>query len=165
MLRHDFLRNVGLLAFTPVVGVPHSSMDPEIPLDKTLVQRFVGTAHRDQDEVMALLAEQPNLLNAGHDWGNGDFETALGAASHVGYKELVTYLLEQGAQANLFTACLFGRMDIVQPFLAAFPSALHAKGPHGFTLLHHAIRGGEEALEVKAYLESLGARETKIPLK
>lgn len=50
------------------------------------------------------------------------------------------------------------------PLLEAFPFTLHAKGPHGFTLLHHAIRGGDEALEVKAYLESLGTVETKLPL-
>ena len=55
-------------------------------------------------------------------------------------------------------------MDIIKPMLDFFPHALHSKGPHGFTLLHHAQRGGEEALEVKEYLESLGAKETKIPL-
>ena len=94
----------------------------------------------------------------------GDFETGLGAASHVGHKELAQYLLDKGAQANIFTACLFGKIEIVKPMLTAFPKTLNAKGPHGFTLLHHAERGGEEALEVKEYLISLGARETKVPL-
>jgi hypothetical protein len=56
------------------------------------------------------------------------------------------------------------RLDIVKPMLDFFPAALHAKGPHGFTLLHHANKGGENALEVKAYLESLGAVETKVSL-
>ena len=116
------------------------------------------------DRVKEMLEEHPTLLNAAHDWENGDFETGLGAASHVGYKELVQYFLNQGAQANIFTACLFGRMDIVKPMIEAFPSILHSKGPHGYTLLHHAIEGGEEALEVKGYLESLGASETLIPL-
>ena len=113
---------------------------------------------------MTMLAEHPTLLNAAHDHGQGDFETALGAANHVGYKDLVTLLIEKGAQTNIFTACLFGRMDIVKPILDAFPHTLHAKGPHGFTLLHHANNGGEEALEVKMYLESLGAKELKVPL-
>ena len=140
------------------------SPDPVLPLDRELVQTFVGAAHRDQDKVLALLQENPTLLNAAHDWGHGDFETALGAASHVGYKTLVTALIAAGAQTNIFTSCLFGRIDIVRLTLEAFPQTLHAKGPHGFTLLHHAINGGEEALEVKAYLESLGAVERKIPL-
>lgn len=164
MKRGQFILNVGLGAIS-VPGILHAfQQDPKPPLDKTLVQEFVGTAHRNKDRVVEMLEEHPNLLNSSHDWGLGDFETALDASSHVGYKELVTYLLDKGAQANIFTACLFGQMDVVKPLLDQFPKSLHAVGPHGFTLLHHAIRGGEEALEVKKYLESLGAVETKIPL-
>ena len=48
--------------------------------------------------------------------------------------------------------------------LEAFPSTLHVKGPHGFTLLHHAEKGGEEALKVVEYLKKLGATEGKIKL-
>ena len=167
MTRLQFLQNgliaTGLLTFTGSVSWAQETQ--EVPqLDKKLVQEFVGAGHRDFDKVKALLEENPTLLNAAHDWKGGDFETALGAASHVGYKELAQYLIDQGAQANIFTACLFGRMDIVKPILDFFPNTLHAKGPHGFTLLHHAIKGGDEALEVKEYLESLGAKETKVAL-
>ncbi|NNE30717.1 MAG: ankyrin repeat domain-containing protein [Saprospiraceae bacterium] len=136
--------------------------DPK--LDPALVKEFVGAGHGRMEIVKTLLEEHPTLLNAAHDWRNGDFETALGAASHVGHKVLAQWLVDKGAQANIFTAALFGRMDIVKPILDFFPSALHSKGPHGFTLLHHAIKGGEEAVPVKEYLESLGAKETKIPL-
>ena len=136
----------------------------EPKLDKELVHTFVMEGHRDLDKVSALLEEHPTLLNAAHDWKYGDFETCLGAASHVGYKELAQYLVDKGAQANIFTAALFGRMDIVKPFLTAFPASLNAKGPHGFTLLHHARQGGDEALEVREFLLSLGARETKVAL-
>ncbi|NNJ88377.1 MAG: ankyrin repeat domain-containing protein [Eudoraea sp.] len=139
-------------------------MQDEPQLDKKIVQEFVGASHRDMDRVTELLEEYPTLLNAAHDWKHGDFETGLGAASHVGYKELAQYFLDKGAQANIFTACLFGKMEIVKPMLTAFPNTLHAKGPHGFTLLHHAEKGGEEALEVKDYLISLGAEDKKIAL-
>lgn len=44
------------------------------------------------------------------------------------------------------------------------PNTLNAKGPHGYTLLHHAEKGGDEALEVKEYLLSMGQKETKIAL-
>ena len=131
------------------------------PLDKGLVQEFVRVAHGKFDQVKTMLAEHPTLLNVAHDWRNGDYETALGAASHVGNKEIAQFLLDNGAQANIFTACLFGKMEIVKPMLDAFPSTLHAKGPHGYTLLHHADKGGDEALEVKEYLESLGAKEMR----
>ncbi len=147
-----------LFSFNPENIQDKPKLDPE------LVQEFVGKSHSDPDKVKELLEETPTLLNAAHDWGNGDFETGLGAASHVGNKDLVKYFIEKGAQANVFTATLFGRMDILKPMLQFSPEILHAKGPHGFTLLHHAEKGGDEALEVKDYLVSLGAEETKIPL-
>lgn len=136
--------------------------DPQ--LDKKLVQKFVGKSHSDITIVKELLEEHPTLLNAAHDWKYGDFETGLGAASHVGNIEIVNYLIEKGAQANIFTACVLGKIEIVKPMLMAFPSVLHARGPHGFTLLHHAEKGGEDALEVKEYLLSLGAKETIVKL-
>lgn len=164
MERNSFIKSLGVTVFAFPAFFNNPLVDPENPLDKTLVQEFVGSAHRDKDKVSALLAEYPTLLNVAHDWGNGDFETALGAASHVGYKELVTFLIEKGAQTNIFTACLFGKLEIVKLNLDSFPATLHAKGPHGFTLLHHAIRGGQEAIPVKEYLESLGAVETKMKI-
>lgn len=149
-----------------MAAVPLLSFKPQDgeQFDKKIVQKFVGVSHGKIDEVKAMLEEYPNLLNVAHDWKNGDFETGLGAASHVGHKELVHYFLNKGAQANIFTACLFGKMEIVKPMLTAFPNTLHAKGPHGFTLLHHADKGGDDALEVKEYLESLGAKEMKLAL-
>jgi ankyrin repeat protein len=164
MKRNHFIRDisVGAIVIPSFLGLNRSSTDPS--LDKELVAAFVGAAHKDKDAVMSMLEEHPTLLNSAHDWGGGDFETGLGAASHVGYKELVSLLIDKGAQTNIFTACLFGHLDIVKLMLEAFPTTIHAKGPHGFTLLHHAIKGGNEALGVKAYLEALGATETKIPL-
>ena len=42
------------------------------------------------------------------------------------------------------------------------PQLLNSKGPHGFTLLHHAQKGGEDSTAVVDYLKQLGAKETKI---
>ena len=99
-----------------------------------------------------------------NDWRRGDFETGLGAASHVGNKAVVQYLFDKGAQANIFTAALFGKLNIVKSMVDFSPSLIHAKGPHGYTLLHHANKGGDEALSVKDYLLSKGLKETRIPL-
>lgn len=165
MERNTFIKGAGSLGFLAMAWPLRSQPVPnDDTLDKALVQRFVGSSHKDMDKVKALLAEYPTLLNAAHDWGRGDFETGLGAASHVGYKELVLFFLEKGAQANIFTACLFGKMEIVKSMLSAFPHSLHSKGPHGYTLLHHAEQGGEEALEVKEYLLSQGVAKSLIPL-
>ncbi len=165
MERQQFLKFAGGLGLLTVGSalVSFEKQDEE-KLNQALVQEFVGASHRDMDKVKELLAEHPTLLNAAHDWKNGDFETGLGAASHVGYKELVKFFIDQGAQTNIFTACLFGETETVKLILKTFPKSLHAKGPHGFTLLHHADKGGEEALEVKEYLMHLGATQKKIPL-
>ena len=167
MKRNHFLKTLGAGALLiPSVSLFASQIqDEEVQhLDKALVQEFVRVSHSKMDIVKELLKEHPTLLNSAHDWKGGDFETGLGAASHVGNKELAKYFLEEGAQANIFTAALFGRMEILKPMLNFSPKTLHAKGPHGYTLLHHAERGGDEALEVKKYLKFLGAKETRVPL-
>jgi len=61
------------------------------------VQAFVGNAHGDVDAVREALAADPTLANAGWDWGDGDWETTLGAASHM----LAAHA--QGAVVELFT--------------------------------------------------------------
>jgi ankyrin repeat protein len=167
MRRNQFIKAVGgtglLAAASPLLSFS-SPINNDPQLDKEMVATFVGAGHSKIDVVKELLEAHPTLLNAAHDWKYGDFETALGAASHVGYKELAQYLIDKGAQVNIFTAALFGKMEIVKPIIEAFPATLHAKGPHGFTLLHHAMKGGEEAEPVVEYLKNLGATEAKIAL-
>ncbi len=165
MKRSTFINVLGgsgiVLASTPLFSF-QSQQDEQ--LNKVLVQEFVGASHKDMEKVKAMLEEYPTLLNAAHDWKKGDFETGFGAACHVGHKELAQYFMDKGAQANIFTACLFGKIEIVKPMLQAFPSTLHARAPHGLTLLHHAVKGGDDALEVKEYLKSLGASEMQVAL-
>ena len=126
---------------------------PAIELD--LVQEFVAKAHGDFARVKELLAQQPGLINATWDWGGGDFETALGAAAHMGNKEIANYLLENGARLDLFAAAMLGKLDIVKAALNAYPNAINIPGPHGIPLIAHAQAGGEGAKAVLEYLESL----------
>ena len=130
-------------------------MEPKPALESTLVQDFVGNAHGNLDRVKELLSQEPGLVNATWDWGGGDFETALGAASHMGRSDIADFLLENGARLDLFAAAMLGRLDIVKAALAAYPRALNTLGPHGIPLMAHARAGGEEAQEVLEYLESL----------
>jgi hypothetical protein len=132
-----------------------SEMETPLALEPMLVRDFVANAHGDLARVKALLAEQPKLVNAAWDWGGGDWETGLGAAAHVGRRDIAEYLLEQGARLDLFAAAMLGKLEIVRATLEAFPSALHVPGPHGIPLIAHAKAGGEAASAVLAYLESL----------
>jgi hypothetical protein len=132
-----------------------SEMETPLALEPMLVRDFVANAHGDLERVKALLAEQPKLVNAAWDWGGGDWETGLGAASHVGRRDIAEYLLEQGARLDLFAATSLGKLEIVRATLEAFPAALHVPGPHGIPLIAHAKAGGEAAADVLAYLEGL----------
>jgi hypothetical protein len=127
-------------------------------LDPATVESFVAKAHGDFEGVQALLAEEPVLVNATWDWGGGDFETALGAAAHMGRRDIALFLLEQGARIDLFAAAMLGETEIVRAVLAAYPAARDALGPHGIPLIEHARAGGEEAREVLELLETTKVR-------
>jgi hypothetical protein len=130
-------------------------MEPIPALEASLVQEFVGNAHGDLERVQELLAQEPGLINATWDWGGGDFETALGAASHMGRRDIAEFLLSNGARLDLFAAAMLGKLEIVKAALTAFPEAIQVAGPHGIPLIAHAKAGGEDAKEVLEYLESL----------
>jgi hypothetical protein len=118
-----------------------------------LVDDFVLKAHGDLDAVKQLLDQEPALVNAARDWGAGDWETGLGAASHVGRRDIVLFLLERGARMDIFAAAMLGELEIVQAMLSAFPSLRDARGPHGIPLVKHAEAGGEDAREVLDLLQ------------
>jgi hypothetical protein len=124
-------------------------------LDAALVQEMVMNAHGNLARVQELLAQQPKLVNCAWDWGGGDWETPLGAASHTGQRDIAALLLAHGARLDLFAATMLGKLDVVQAVLAAFPDALNVPGPHGIPLIKHAQVGGEPAAAVLAYLERL----------
>ncbi|HEU5423976.1 MAG TPA: hypothetical protein VFU72_10580 [Nitrolancea sp.] len=118
-----------------------------------LVQEFVGNAHGNLERVRELLRAQPALVNAAWDWGGGDWETALGAAAHMGRRDIAAELLAHGARLDLFAAAMLGQVEIVRAILGAFPELRRASGPHGIPLLAHAQAGGEEAAAVVRLLQ------------
>jgi hypothetical protein len=148
----------GILLTRPVSFEQSSQQQNRPPaLVPDLVKEFVIAGHGNLERVKEMLAEEPGLLNATWDWGGGDFETALGGAGHMGRKDIAEFLLNKGSRMDIFVATMLGKLDVVKAMLAAYPELIKSKGPHGLTFLHHARKGGEEALPVLGYLESLGA--------
>src|SRR5206468_12130227 len=123
-------------------------------INRQFVQDFVIYAHMDLDMVKKLLEREPTVLNATMDWGTGDWETGLGGASHMGRRDIVTYLLEKGARVDLFCAAMLGQLDVIRSLLTLQPKLIDAKGPHGFSLHFHAQVGGKESEPVLDYLQS-----------
>jgi hypothetical protein len=124
------------------------------PLSSELVQEFVAKAHGDLDAVKTLLESEPALLNASWDWGRGDWETGLGAAAHMGRRDIALFLLDRGARADIFAAAMLGETEVVRALLSAWPALRDAPGPHGIPLLAHAQAGGEQARAVVELLET-----------
>lgn len=140
---------------TKIMATPEKVQRPE-PLDPKLVQEFVRFGHFDLETVKAKLVETPALLNATTDWGAGDFETALGGASHMGRKDIATFLISKGARMDIFTAAMMGYTDLVVSMCTRHPELLNSKGPHGITLLMHAQKGGDDAKKVVEFLNTKG---------
>lgn len=122
-------------------------------LASELVREFVLESHRGLDQVRALLDCEPALVNAVWDWGGGDWESGLGAAAHMGRRDIAELLLDRGARLDLFAAAMLGHVEIVRAVLDAFPHMCQALGPHGIPLMEHAKRGGSEAAAVVELLE------------
>lgn len=124
-------------------------------INRQLVSDFVIFAHSDLEMTKRLLEREAGLINASMDWGNGDFETALGGASHMGRRDIVEYLLSHGARPDLHCAAMLGELPVVESMLKLQPKLIDAKGPHGFTLHFHAQVGGEDSKPVLDYLQSI----------
>jgi hypothetical protein len=121
-----------------------------------LVAEIVGLAHFNEQRVKELVKSSPELVNAWWDWGFGDWESPLGAASHVGHRGIAEFLLAHGARMDIFAAAMLGFTDVVSAFVTAQPGVQRTLGPHGISLLAHAKAGGKEASSTVAYLEELG---------
>ncbi len=162
-LHQSALTTAGMVAM-PLISFAGKSQDAADPLPAEKVKEFVIAGHGDFTKTKTMLAEMPTLLYATWDWGGGDFETALEGAGHVGNKEIATYLIRLGARTNLFGLTMLGKTALVKAYLELYPQFLTARGPHGFTLLHHAQRGGEDSKELFDYLKGRGLEEMKAAL-
>lgn len=124
--------------------------------DPAKVRELVAAAHARIERVRALVEASPALAKTAWDWGFGDWESALGAASHMGRRDIAEVLMKHGARPDLFTFAMLGHLEVVTAFVEAMPGIQRTAGPHDITLMSHARSGGEQARAVVAYLESVG---------
>lgn len=177
--RRSFLSSAWTLAFLPAlahgvsaeqqggqgpssskpIGDAFPSQDPE------LVKEMVTVAHGNVARVKELVTRQQTLAKANYDWGYGDWESALDAASHVGNREIADFLLANGARPTIFSAAMLGQLDTVKAYIAASPGIQKIKGPHSITLLRHATAGGPQAKPVVDYLTQIGGADDRLPTK
>lgn len=135
-------------------------------LNDSAVSEVVGASHFNLDRVKELVDRRPELARAAWDWAFGDFETALGAASHVGRRDIANYLMSKGARPDIFTYAMFGAYDAVKAMIENTPGIQSIAGPHGISLLQHAKTGlrsdkltekeKADSNKLISYLEQLG---------
>ncbi len=108
------------------------------------INELLMACHFDFDRVRELVAANPTLVN---QQGEGDFagETPLGAASHMGYKDMVRFLLDHGAPMDIYAAAVIGDAATVRDGLASNPALAQSGNPHahGIPALHFAVAGGD----------------------
>lgn len=163
--RSQFLKqtfNAGVLLVAPAMLSAQEKQEKPPAIGLEIVKEFVSVCHGKIDRVKEMLEDNHLLLHVAYDWGGGDFESGIEAAGHIGNKEIASYLLSKGARYNIYLACMLGHLETVKQVLSFNPGLLNSKGPHGFTMLHHAQKGGADSVAVAEYLQSIGAKDTRI---
>ena len=156
--RRSFLRATPLLLSPSLASGARQApaVPPSFPTQPPdMAREMVGVSHNNLARVKELLAGHPTLANASWDWGFGDWEDAIGAASHVGNREIAAVLLAHGARPTIFTAAMLGHLEPVKALIVASPGIEAIPGPHGITLLRHAMAGGPASQPVVEYLKTL----------
>lgn len=144
---------IGLLSVPTIIIAQDSS---KLSLEE--IKEFVFAAHKDLDTTKKIIEDKPLLLNCTNQSKKGDFETAIGGASHMGRRDIADLLLSKGARLDIFNYAFLGYSDFVIKLVTDYPNLLNSPGPHGFTLLHHAKVG--ENSELEEWLISQGLTET-----
>lgn len=130
-------------------------------INREMATDFILFAHSSLDKTKMLLDREPGLLNATMDWGNGDWETALGGASHMGRKDIAKMLISRGARLDIFAATMLGMTATVKEMLKFQPKLIDIKGPHGFDLHWHAQCGQKDAEPVLEFLQSIKEKKLR----
>src|SRR5436190_14750541 len=153
----------GFLGMAPVMPFVLHGQSPAAPQvtavaasfpqqEPEAVKEMVGVAHSNLARVKELVSARPALARASWDWGYGDWETAIDAASHVGNRPIAEFLIANGARPTFLTSVMLGQLAQVKSWIEASPGIQRTRGPHGLTAMAHARAGGAGAAEVATYL-------------
>jgi uncharacterized protein len=125
------------------------------PLPWPVINEYVGVSHGNFARMKELLALYPTVLHANASWD----ELAVEAGAHVGFKEGVRFMLDQGAPAALTTAAMMGMTAHAKKLLAEDPQRIWDCGAHNMPpMWFPAIGGGSpDHLEIAKLLLDAGA--------
>ena len=116
-----------------------------------MVDDLVGNAHGNLARVKEILTAHPELINETATWK----ETPVDAATQMGDRAIIEYLIEKGAPVDFFTALVLARVDRAREELGTNPELAKARGVHGLPPLYFAAIGG--SIPAAAMLLEAGA--------
>lgn len=119
--------------------------------DQAIVDELVGNAHGDLARVKAIIAEYPDALDRRATWN----ETAIEAATQMGNRPIIDFLVGCGAPIDFFTALALGQIQTVERDLETNPQLANARGVHELPALYFAAIGRD--VTVSSRLLSAGA--------
>lgn len=109
---------------------------------QAVVDELVGNAHGNFARVKELLDQHPELLNAKATWN----ETPIQAATQMGNRKIIDFLIERGAPVDEFTSLVLGRST---------EGVVDQRGIHDLPALYFAAIGGH--LDTARQLLNAGA--------
>lgn len=135
-----------------VDGRPYTA--PEL-IAFSLVERarVVGISHGALDDLRVAVERNPQLA---HSIATTT-EAAVEAGAHMGRRDIVDLLLEQGVPYSLPTAVMRGDLPRSRSLLAEDPLRIHERGAHDFPLLWYPVLG-KSSLEMAELLLDRGAQ-------
>ena len=109
---------------------------------QVVIDELVGNAHGNLERVKEIVVSKPDLMNAKASWN----ETPLEAATQMGNRPIIEFLLNHGAHIDFFTTLVLGRLDDVDRELNLHPERAQARGIHDLPALYFAAIGGNIAV-------------------
>lgn len=122
-----------------------------LAVEQGVIDECVGNAHGNLVRVRELIDLHPEILNARATWN----ETPIEAATQMGNRAIVDFLVQRGAPIDFLTAGVLGDVGRVRSELAADPGLARARGIHELPTLYFAAIGCQ--LEVAELLLQAGA--------
>jgi ankyrin repeat protein len=99
---------------------------------QTIVDELVGNAHGNLARVQELVEAHPELVNAKATWN----ETPIEAATQMGNRAIIDFLVASGAPVDFFTGLVLGEVGEVGTQRA------NSRGIHELPALYFAAIGG-----------------------
>ena len=116
-------------------------MAAEQPI-QAIVDELVGNAHGNLERVKEIVVSKPDLINARATWN----ETPIEAATQMGNRQIIEFLLNHGAHIDFFTILVLGRLDDVDRELKQHPDRAQERGIHDLPALYFSAIGGNLAI-------------------